>query len=519
MKITLCLALLVFLPAIAISATIHVPDDYPTIQGAIIASTNGDTIIVRPGTYFENIDFIGKEVTLKSEKGPRDTIIDGMQAGSVVTYQTQEGEYSVLDGFTVTNGFATEFGGGIHCYWSSPTIINNRIIGNSAFYEGGGIACIDFCYALIADNVIYGNSADYFKRAPGSPRQNANGGGIACRGIASPTIIGNTIARNVAIHFGGGIYCDEGPAAILSNHIILNEATERYGGVGAGIFCGSDTPPIIIGNTIVKNISNDEGGGIAIGDCVMSLTNNTIAENSARNQGGGIYCSRDVSLTIDNSILWDNAAPEGSEIWIGKSSDPSTVTVRYSTVKEGQSDVYVDSGCTLNVGPGLIHEDPLFAEPVIYDYHLTWNSPCRNTGDDSVVTVTEDFEGDPRIAGGAVDMGADEYYYHLYLTGDVEPEGSITLKAIGDPGTIPVKIYRGSLRTTPLSTQYGLLFIKKPFPHIWNIGPVPSNGIATTTKTIPSGVSPGAEFYFQALHGPAGDPTTKLTNLLTVKVK
>jgi hypothetical protein len=51
------------------AATIYVPDDYTTIQAATDASANGYTIIVRPGTYVENIDFVGKAITVKSELG------------------------------------------------------------------------------------------------------------------------------------------------------------------------------------------------------------------------------------------------------------------------------------------------------------------------------------------------------------------------------------------------------------------------------------------------------------------
>jgi hypothetical protein len=188
-------------------------------------------------------------------------------------------------------------------------------------------------------------------------------------------------------------------------------------------------------------------------------------------------------------------------------------------VKDGQGSVYVESGCTLNWGSGMIDANPLFVDPSNGDYHLTWPSPCRDAGDNSVVTEPDDFEGDSRICGSCVDMGADEYWHHFYMTGDPVPGGSVTLKVVGIPGKDPVSIYHGSLRTTPLSTQYGMLYIKKPFPHIWNVGPIPADGIATTTKTIPSSVSPGAEFYFQALHGSVGNSNTKLTNLLTVTVE
>jgi len=83
--------------------TINVPADQPTIQAAINAAQNGDTVLVAPGTYSENINFVGKAVTVTSSGGRTVTTIDGHQAGTVVTFGTNEGQNSVLSGFTITN--------------------------------------------------------------------------------------------------------------------------------------------------------------------------------------------------------------------------------------------------------------------------------------------------------------------------------------------------------------------------------------------------------------------------------
>ena len=96
-------AIVLAIPVFAHAQTTwYVPDDFPTIQGAISDPLvmNGDTVIVRPGTYVENINFLGKAITLVSEQGPEYTFIDGGQAGSVVTFTNNEGLDSVLDGFT-----------------------------------------------------------------------------------------------------------------------------------------------------------------------------------------------------------------------------------------------------------------------------------------------------------------------------------------------------------------------------------------------------------------------------------
>jgi len=135
MRCILTLVGLTFLSPIGLSATIYVPDDYGTIQAAISVSTDGDAIIVRPdsqnippGPYVENIDLVGRAITVRSEKGSAAIIIDGNQSASVVTFKSGEGANSVLAGFTVSNGNTEDGGGitrffvGVDGYDSSPII-------------------------------------------------------------------------------------------------------------------------------------------------------------------------------------------------------------------------------------------------------------------------------------------------------------------------------------------------------------------------------------------------------------
>ena len=91
MRSFLTLLGIILISASAHSAIWYVPDDYPTIQDAIDYASNGDTIIVRAGTYVEKINFLGKAITLKSEQGPEATVLDGNHFGSVVKFQNGEG--------------------------------------------------------------------------------------------------------------------------------------------------------------------------------------------------------------------------------------------------------------------------------------------------------------------------------------------------------------------------------------------------------------------------------------------
>jgi len=142
---------------------LYVPEDYPGIQEAIDAAEDGDTVVVSPGTYIENIDLKGKDITLRSTD-PNDpdvvaaTIIDGGGRGSVVTFMGGETSKAVLAGFTITNGSASD-GGGIYVGGnSSPTIKGNTIGGNLAESYGGGIY-VDNSSPRVTGNTFENNEA------------------------------------------------------------------------------------------------------------------------------------------------------------------------------------------------------------------------------------------------------------------------------------------------------------------------------------------------------------------------
>jgi parallel beta-helix repeat protein len=348
---------------------LYVPDDYPTIQAAIDAAWDGGKIIVRPGTYVENIDFLGKAIWLVSEFGPDSTVIDGSASGSVVTFQNQETSATRLEGFTIQNGDTT-YGGGIDCDDASPTIAYNIITGNTATVNGSGISCTNDANPVIKWNTITGNSAD------------TDGGGIFCY-VSSPMIMNNTISANEASDDGGGIYCQNAPATIINNIISGNSA----------------------GTVEIYN----SGGGICTVTAANSYTptiiNNTIHGNSAY-IGGGVYAENHppTSMTITNSIIWNNAATNGNEIsdWL------STTVVSYCDVEGGYS------------GEGNINLDPLFVTgPTGPDsgYYLSQvaagqdtTSPCVDAGDPLSSMIIGTTRTDEVQDSSVVDMG----YHYVY---------------------------------------------------------------------------------------------------------
>jgi len=221
---------ILLLLSLSYSATLLVPSEYSTIQSAIDASSSGDTVLVSAGTYFENINFNGKNIAVIGEDR-ENTIIDGGQNGSVVTFDSIEGTASALSNFTITGGNAYD-GGGIYCSSSAPTIKDNIITGNVSETYGGGISC-NYSSPIIMNNTITSNSAIYgggisFDRYTSSVIKGNNingnsaeeGGGIGCFTFSSPTITNNTIAGNSASTNGGGIYCYYISSPSVTNTII-----------------------------------------------------------------------------------------------------------------------------------------------------------------------------------------------------------------------------------------------------------------------------------------------------------
>jgi len=473
---TLTMTILLFaFPLLAHSAVIEVPKDYPTIQAAIDAAVNGDTVLVAPGTYVENIDFKGKAITVSSSGGTTVTVIDGNQFGSVVTFENSEGLNTVLQGFTLSNGIGNDnyfpgccnsVGGGIFCISSSPTITHNTISGNYA-HSAGGIFCYDYSSPIIANNIISGNSAMVVAA------------GIYCRDNSSPTITNNIFTGNS----GDSIFCIGKSSPAITNNTIT-------GNSGGGIYC-QESISIISNNTISGNTN---GCGI---ECVYNafpiITNNTISGN----EDGGISCLISSSPSITNTIIWENNA---TEIYWDGSGNP---TFAYCDIKGGWP------------GTGNINSDPLFVDPYSNDFHLTYPSPCKDSGDNAVTSKLFDFEGDPRIANGTVDMGADEFYTHLYCTGDATPGGTIALNFIDIPNKTPVFLWIGSGVLDPPfhSKKYGDWYLQPPVLIDMFLGAIPQpNGVLSFSYTFDP-TFPTIDIPMQALIG------KKLTNLCVMPVK
>jgi hypothetical protein len=184
-----------------------------SIQAAIVAATSGDVITVAPGIYAEDIDFLGKAVTVVG--AGLDSVVQGTGRGPVVTFSSGEGTDSVLDSLTITGGLA-DLGGGLHIAHSSPRIVRNVIYRNAARLRGSGIYVTD-SHAEIRNNVVLYNHAS----APGDPHS------IEIVG-AAPAIVNNTIVRGDS---NGILLRGDSPALVMNNVIAENGSSGRGRGI------------------------------------------------------------------------------------------------------------------------------------------------------------------------------------------------------------------------------------------------------------------------------------------------
>ncbi len=387
---------------------LRVPTEYPTIQDAIDAAVDGETVMVYPGTYTgegnKDIEFLGKAITVMSAYGPEYTIIDCEQDGRGFWFHNSENEESIVEGIailhasrngggfycrnaspTITYCFISgtwcsnpySDGGGIDCYQASPVITDCLIISNTAGEHGGGIHCYLDSSPFIQDCKISGNSCRSRESHGGgiscissSPaisnckisgnsnmEYDSSGGGISCLN-SSPTITNCKISGNSTYGRGSGINCINKSFPAITECIVSGNTASRYGG---GIYC-DDSMPVIRNCTISGNITEKyDGGGIRCNESSPKIINCTISGNIAGRNGGGIYCYKSTPL-LSNCIFWGNSpaeiyAVEGNPI------------VSFSDVQGGWP------------GEGNIDSDPLFVDPESGDYSLQTGSPCIDAGD------------------------------------------------------------------------------------------------------------------------------------------
>jgi hypothetical protein len=367
------------------------------IQDAVDAANSGDFVLVTNGTYntggrvavipydtTTNRVTIDKSLTVQSVNGPSTTIIQGYQVPGMTNgtgavrgvYMTND---TTLIGFTITQG-ATE---------------------NSV---GGGVFCANLTNSVLSNCVIIANSAS------------TSAGGIAKGALYDCVIASNSVTSDNFGYGGGAVLSTANHCLFIGNHAYQGGAADPQ----SGPFVENEYQPPLINCTLIGN-SAVIGGGVHVGVLINCL----LVNNQASQRGGGAN-----SCTLYNCTVVSNSAPIGA----GIDSSLSMNSIVYynngqnvSGIGNGGRGFYDCSTPMLGEGFGNFTNEPSFVNPAAGDFHLQANSPCINAAGNNYLTVTNssytnfvfegeyyilntnDLDGNPRIAGGTVDVGAYEY--------------------------------------------------------------------------------------------------------------
>ncbi len=412
------------------AAEINVPEDQPTIQAGIDIAIDGDTVLVADGIYEGkgnvNVDFRGKQITVRSIGGAEKTIIDCGEVQDTRGFLFNSGETNttILDGFTIKNGVHKE-GAGIFINNASPTIRNCIITdnrsGDSANYsgKGGGIYCLDSNAFIegctitrnfvgsrfgggvyLAGEIGFDNSRSKPILLDCTISENMGNGvysidyvtiqlrdctvsknsmrGIVCTAnysMAANLITNSRIEQNME----GGIEVSENSVLNLTESIIRKNKANS----GARVSC-SRTCTLNVSNCVIaENTADGYGGGLKIdswsGQATISHT--TITGNIAGQRGGGIYFdstpSEGLRLTITNCIIWGNHS-DGNNHELVLSGN--SIAIKSSAIRGGLQGIGREAEPNRLTYVNNIDEDPLFIDAENGDYSLQVNSPALGMG-------------------------------------------------------------------------------------------------------------------------------------------
>jgi len=458
MKTVLNIHLTVLLLAALCQATIiDVPDEVRTIQGAITAAQHGDTILVQPGIYGENINYSGKNIIIGSHFLTTSdtnfisaTIIDGHDRGSVVKFQYGEDERAALIGFTIQNGtsregagifssncsprlehlivksnFAERYGGGIYINHSHSNVSHVIVEDNFAYRIGGGIYCSgNESQVSITDVIIRNNHADN------------RGGGFACDAYGTASLVSCNVKNNSTDDMGGGIFTNESELSLFNVTVDSNRA--RY--EGGGLYLEDDSVIRISYCLISDNSSEGSGGGLACAHNTDAILNHVVFTRNIARYGGGMSCFHEsdpvlVNVTIVgninnerrycggfsaryachpvlvNTLIWNNGEKAIVFEPLQRRETPSHIIVAYCDVEGGLDSIRIGGSGDVDWQEGNINIDPLFVDLDSSDFHLTEDSPCIDAGtalfiigNDTLLNLLPDEYG-----GDAPDIGAFEF--------------------------------------------------------------------------------------------------------------
>lgn len=526
-----------------------VPASYPTIQAAIAAASVGDAVVVAPGVYFENINFLGKSIVVRSAGGAGVTTIDGGQAGPVVVIRNSESSAAVLRGFTITNGL----GGPA----AAPT-------GVPPIGEAGGIDIRGSASPRIISCVITGNTGGGGYGAPGSMSTFANiatpggPGGLHVSGLT--TIIDCDVIGNFggaggdllnsptpgfgAIGGAGGIEIADA-AKVYRSRIVGNSGGPGGLSIINGVVATANGGPGGIGLTYTNQASNSPyfypdlhrcriagnfggtsggiGGVRSVGAARFDqceIVGNTSGlpdpsqPNSVTGPGGALLAGPSFTFefgTIAGNMTVAGNATASVTTAAGLLASPVFFSEIRNSVIWGNvallgfaPDYAVGSGLstasllgcdvgTTNLAflpPTTISVNPLFANPAAGDYRLSANSPCIDFSVPNPIAVEnppKDIDGNPRWLGAAPDIGASESgTYDASLLGS-DDDIALASRIVGQGSPYD------TTKSVPVGARFGFA-VFSPRRSFWFHRPI------FVVDIFPTGLSPVQNPTFPEFH-------------------
>jgi len=350
-----------------VAKILNVPSEYASIQMAIDASVNGDTVLVEPGIYLEQINYKGKDIVVASlflTTGQKEyinqTIIDGDSYGRpVVLFSQGESDKARLCGFTIQNGWvgSDEWGAGIHLGFGTKPTLENLIVKNN-FSMSGGAGGINTYYA----------SGNTIKNCEIS---NNYATGMGRGGIHSFACWGSIIENCVFDHnMRSALFLWRGSAKII-NCLFKDNGDSNPGYATVELYTEANNVEII--NTNI--VDNKTEFGLRSSDGTHKLFNSIVSGHYGKN------------------IVMAGGGPIG---------------IDYSLVEGGYDKIQYVYPAQVQWGEYNLTSDPMFVNPSTGDFHLLISSPCIDAGTELGAPFF-DLDQIPRPSGLGFDIGCYEF--------------------------------------------------------------------------------------------------------------
>ncbi|MGE4633263.1 MAG: right-handed parallel beta-helix repeat-containing protein [Planctomycetota bacterium] len=401
-------------------ADLLVPSQFATIQTAIEAAEPLDQILVEPGIYVENINFLGLDITVTAIEGPELTVIDGTamtrgpDEGSTVVISSGESPLAILQGFTIRGGSGKVItdstgtfsrGGGILISGSSPSLINCLVKDNQA-QMGAGLHASESPAMSVLDLTFRNNSG-------------LEGAGAYFQNIDTVVLNQCTFQMNSAQTAGGALTFDSISMAQVESGIFLDNGALIGGALDSKLsvvqlnnceFSGNDATLIggaiafyqssaTVSDSTIRNNVSGHGAGIGIDGGSVDIFRCVLADNFATSHGGGIAATlNQTSVNLSHVTLANNQAIQGSSGVYFPQPSPGAAN---STLLASHSILWNPGGLELVLptlastdfcdveggysGVANLDADPLFSDPMTGDYSLTQSSPCIDSGSSTAI--------------------------------------------------------------------------------------------------------------------------------------